>query len=39
MVTTRDATGSGVNTHAAAAGTSVTACERNVTDDMAPTIG
>ncbi len=36
MVTTREATGTGVNTHAAAAGTSVTACGQNVTGDMAP---
>jgi hypothetical protein len=36
MVTTREATGTGVTTHAAAAGTSVTAGEQNVTGDMAP---
>jgi hypothetical protein len=34
MVTTREATGT--TTHAAAAGTSVTAGEQNVTGDMAP---
>ncbi|GAA3951345.1 hypothetical protein Aau02nite_14530 [Amorphoplanes auranticolor] len=36
MATTREATGTGGSTHAAAAGTSVTAGEQNVTGDMAP---
>jgi hypothetical protein len=35
-VTTREATGTGVTTHAAAAGTSVAAGEQNVIGDMAP---
>jgi hypothetical protein len=36
MATTRESTGTGGSTHAAAAGTSVTAGEQNVTGDMAP---